>query len=69
MLPPFLMFFCLEETKGKGDKYFEKGYISYVEERKNGEGKGGKYLKKENIWSGSGEEEKERRKRRRRKRK
>ena len=31
-------------------EYLEKENILFVEEKKNGEGKGGKYLEKENIW-------------------
>ena len=39
--------FCKGEEKER--KYLEKENISFAEEKKNGEGKGGKHLEMENI--------------------
>ena len=38
-----------KNDEGKGEKYLEKGYLWFVEEKKR-EGKGRKYLEKGNIW-------------------
>ena len=37
------------EKKNVEGKYLEKEKIFFVEEKKNGEGKGGKYLERENF--------------------
>ena len=39
------------QTKRKKGRCFKKENIWPLEEKKNGEGKGEKYLEKENIWS------------------
>ena len=42
----------MAEKNNVEEKYLEKEKIFFVEEKKNGEGKGGKYLKRENNEQG-----------------